>query len=96
VYARIHELASQVRERVARYPQLSITNASADRFYGGLVTFEPNQGKGKLDLKPVMDQCASRNIRIAGGPDHIRISTHIFTQPAELDTFYTALEAGLA
>ena len=96
VYARIHELASQVRERVARYPQLSITNASADRFYGGLVTFEPNQGKGKLDLKPVMDQCASRNIRVAGGPDHIRISTHIFTQPAELDTFYTALEAGLA
>lgn len=96
VYARIHELASQVRDRIARYPQLSITNASADRFYGGLVTFEPDQAKRKFDLKPVMDQCTSRNIRIAGAPDHIRISTHIFTEPAELDAFYAALDAGLA
>ena len=96
VYARIHELASQVRDHIGRYPQLSTTNASADRFYGGLVTFEPNQAQRKFDLKPVMDQCTARNIRIAGAPDHIRIATHIFTQPAELDSFYTALDAGLA
>jgi hypothetical protein len=44
----------------------------------------------------VLDQSAMRNIRVAGGPDHIRIATHIFTQPAELDAFYTALDAGLA
>jgi selenocysteine lyase/cysteine desulfurase len=96
VYARIHELASQVRERVARHPELLITNASADRFYGGLVTFEADPAKRKGDLKPVLDQCTAQKIRVAGGPDHIRIATHIFTQPAELDSFYAALDAGLA
>ncbi len=96
VYARIHELASQVRERVTAHPELRTTNASADRFYGGLVTFELDPSKRKGDLKPVMDQCTARKLRIAGAPDHIRISTHIFTQPAELDSFYAALDAGLA
>ena len=96
VYARIHELASQVRERLSHYPQLRIVNASADRFYGGMVTFEPDASKWKGDFKRVLELCAARNIRIAGAPDHIRIATHIFTQPAELDAFYDVLTAGLA
>lgn len=96
VYGRIHELARQVRERVARYPQLNIVNASADPFYGGMVCFEPDKTKWSGDLKKVVDECAARNIRIAGGPDHFRISTHIFTQPTELDLFYDALATGMA
>ena len=96
VYARIHELASQVRERLLRFPQLRVVNASSDRFYGGMVTFEPDALKWKGDLKSVLELCAARNIRIAGAPDHIRIATHIFTQPAELDAFFDALTTVLA
>jgi isopenicillin-N epimerase len=96
VYARIHELAKQVRERIARYPQLKIVNASADQFYGGMVCFEPDKAEWSGDLKKVVDECTARNLRIAGGPDHFRISTHIFTQPTELDLFYDALAVGMA
>jgi hypothetical protein len=61
-----------------------------------MVTFEPDASKWKGDFKRVLELCAARNIRIAGAPDHIRIATHIFTQPAELDAFYDVLTAGLA
>jgi isopenicillin-N epimerase len=99
VYARIHQLASQVRERVARYPQIRIVNASGDAFYGGMVSFEPvppvPAGATTGVLKRVADECAGRNIRVAGGAERLRISTHIFTQPTELALFYDALDAGL-
>jgi selenocysteine lyase/cysteine desulfurase len=96
VYARIHELASQVRDRLSQYPQVRIVNASADRFYGGMVTFEPDATKWKGDFKRVLELCVARNMRIAGAPDHIRLSTHIFTQPGELDAFFDVLATGLA
>ena len=95
VYARIHELAKQVRDRVASYPQLKIVNASADSFYGGMVTFELNKEKWNGDMARVVEECGKRNMRIAGGPDHFRVSTHIFTQPAELDSFYDCLRIGV-
>lgn len=91
IYRRIHQLAGRVRERVSRYSQLSLVNASADPFYAGLVSFEPAKG----DLKRVVTECAARNIRIAGGPERIRIATHIFTQPTELNAFFDALDRGL-
>lgn len=96
IYGRIHELGKQVRDRVASYSQLRIVNASSDPFYGGMVTFEPDKEKWKGDLKRVVEECGKRNMRIAGGPDHFRVSTHIFTQPAELDSFYAALSAGMS
>lgn len=95
VYARMHELARQVRDHVAAYPQLKIVNASSDQFFGGLVTFEPNKEKWSGNLQRVVDECGKRNMRIAGGPDHFRIATHIFTQPAELDSFYETLRIGV-
>lgn len=96
VYARIHELATQVRDRVASHPQLRIVNASSDPFFGGMVTFEPDKTKWSGDFTRVIEECGRRNMRIAGGPDHFRVSTHIFTQPAELESFYEALSAGLS
>jgi selenocysteine lyase/cysteine desulfurase len=92
IYARQHELATRVRDRVRRYPQLRVANASADEFYGGMVSFEPAAAG---DLSAVVRECAARGIRIAGGPERIRISTNIFTQPWELDAFFEALDAGL-
>ncbi len=105
IYARAHELAGQVRGRVANYPELKIVNASGDQFYGGMVSFEPVMASAlgaaasaaptPPGLKKVAEECAKRNIRIAGGEERIRISTHIFTQPTELNAFYDALEAGM-
>src|SRR5438034_1336791 len=80
VYARVHDLARRVRDRIATYPKLRLANASADAFYGGLVSFEPPQG----DLSGVMTELAARNVRVAGSPRRIRVATHIFTQPTEL------------
>jgi selenocysteine lyase/cysteine desulfurase len=91
IYRRIHQLAGQVRERVQSNSQLRLANASADCFYAGLVSLEPVKG----DLKRVFTECAARNIRIAGGPERIRIATHIFTQPTELNAFFDALDRGL-
>ncbi|HEV2489832.1 MAG TPA: hypothetical protein VGT03_08490, partial [Candidatus Acidoferrales bacterium] len=93
------ELATQVRDRVAKYPNLKTINASSDPFFGGMVCFEPNPpippGSTTGGLKKVADECAARNLRVAGGPEHFRISTHIFTQPTDLDLFYDALDAGM-
>jgi isopenicillin-N epimerase len=91
VFARIHNLAGQVRDRVKRHARLRLANASADTFYGGMVSFEPISG----DLQRVLTELAARNIRVAGGPSRLRIATHIFTQPAELNTFFDALDRGL-
>ncbi len=99
IYARIHENATRVRDHIAKYPQLRLVNASKDEFYGGLVSFEPATpvppGSTTGGLKRIADECAARNIRIAGGPERIRIATHIFTQPTELHAFFDAVDVGL-
>jgi len=91
VYGRIHELARRVRDRLKAFPQLRLANASADAFYGGLVSFEAVKG----DLGRVLAELAARNVRVGGGPGRIRVATHIFTQPTELNSFFDALERGL-
>ncbi|HLN26966.1 MAG TPA: aminotransferase class V-fold PLP-dependent enzyme [Gemmataceae bacterium] len=91
IYARIHALAKRVRDHVAERPELRLLNASAEPFYAGLVSFESSKG----DLKRVAAECAASKIRFSGGAQRMRISTHIFTQPAELQTFFTAIDRGL-
>jgi selenocysteine lyase/cysteine desulfurase len=91
IYRRIREQAGRVCERICRYPQLRLANANGDAFYAGLVSFEPATG----NLRRVLAQCAARNIRVAGSPERVRIATHIFTQPAELNAFFEAVERGL-
>jgi selenocysteine lyase/cysteine desulfurase len=78
VYARIHGLAKQVRERLRAYSELRLANASADPFYAGLVSFEPVKG----DLAHIVAECAARHIRVAGGKERIRIATHISPNPS--------------
>ncbi len=99
IYSRSHQLARRVRDRVAASPKLRVVNASGDEFFGSLVSFEPvpgvPPGATSGGLKRIAEECAARNIRIAGGPERMRIATHIFTQPTELNTFFDALDAGL-
>jgi isopenicillin-N epimerase len=91
IYQRIHDLAGRVRQCIQGHPQLRLANASADQFYAGLVSFEPVKG----DLKRIVQECAARNIRIAGGPERIRIATHIFTQTTELNSFFDAVDRAM-
>jgi len=99
IYARAHQLATEVRDRIAPYPQIHTVNASGDEFFGGMVAFEPTPpvpaGATKGGLQRVAEECAARKIRIAGNAERIRISTHIFTQRTELNAFFDALDAGL-
>ncbi len=100
IYARIHQLARRVRDHVAGIARLKLANASAEPFYAGLVSFEPlgeqgDQGE-RADLKKVVEECSRRKIRILGGPERIRVATHIFTQPEEVRTFLECVDRGLA
>ncbi len=95
IYARGHQLATRVRDFIAKQPQLKVVNASSDDFFGTLTSFEPAPGSGLKDLSAIARECSARNIRIAGGGERIRIATHIFTQPNELLTFFDAVSAGL-
>lgn len=92
IYRRIHALARRVRDHVAQKPQFILINASADPFYGGMVSFAAPDAT----VKAVFEECAKRQIRVSGGADHVRVSTHIFTQPHELDAFFEAVDAALA
>jgi isopenicillin-N epimerase len=94
IYARAHQLATRVRDFIAKHPQLKVVNASSDDFFGTLVSFEPS-ASGPKDLSKIAQECAARNIRIAGGGERIRIATHIFTQPTELNAFFDAVSSGL-
>jgi isopenicillin-N epimerase len=91
VYARIHQLAGQLRDKLKEYPQLRLANASSEAFYGGMVSFEPVKG----DLKRVLAELTARKVRVAGNENRIRVATHVFTQPTELNTFLDAVERGL-
>ena len=91
IYARIHELARRVSDAIKQYPRVRLANATTDAFYGGLVTFEPVTG----DLTGVQSALAARNIRVNGSPQRIRLATHVFTQPTELNALFDALDRGL-
>src|SRR5262245_16634212 len=91
IYQRIHELAGRVRDRIRKHGDLRLANASGDAFYAGMVSFEPVKG----DLRRVVHECNARHIRFSGGPDRIRVATHIFTQQTELNSFFDAVERGL-
>ncbi len=91
IFARIHALGKRVRDRITGHKQLRLANASADTFHAGLISFEPTQG----DLKKVIAECNSRHIRIVSDPRRIRVATHVFTQPGEIQTFLEAVEKGL-
>jgi selenocysteine lyase/cysteine desulfurase len=91
VYTRIHQLATRLRDGLKDHTQLRLANASEDAFFAGMVSFEPVKG----DLRRVLAELAARNVRVAGGPDRIRVAAHVFTQPTELNTFLDAVDRGL-
>ena len=73
------------------HPGLRLANGG-EGFFAGLVSFEPVKG----DLRGVVAECEARRIRFAGNAQRMRIATHLFTQPAELQSFFAAVKRGLA
>ena len=43
----------------------------------------------------MLAELAARNVRVAGGPGRVRVATHIFTQPTELNALFDAVDRGL-
>ena len=93
IYARGHELAARVRDRVSRYPQLQHENASADAFFGNMVSFRAEPAA----FARILAECNARNVRVTPSEreSRIRVSTHIFTQPTDLNLFFDALDSAL-
>jgi isopenicillin-N epimerase len=90
IYRRIHELAQDVRERVARIPKAKLLTPANDRLYGGMVTFEI-RGLGESRLAGI---CKQRKIWAVVG-DHTRIAVHIHTRPSDLDRFFAAVRGAI-
>lgn len=93
IYARGHEMASRVRERVSRYPQLQHQNASSDAFYGNMVSFRAPEAA----FARILAECNARNVRVTPSERElrIRVSTHIFNLPTDLNLFFDAMDAAL-
>jgi selenocysteine lyase/cysteine desulfurase len=89
IYNRIHQLASQVRQRAASSPILQLLTPADDRMYGSLVTFT-----FKRDPKPFFELCKKRRIWTTGS-ERLRVSTHIHTRPEDVDTLFKTMEEAL-
>lgn len=80
IYARIHALAKQVRDRAAGLDYLLVRTLADDRLYGSLVAFKmPGVVRVKFGRL-----CSERKIWVGGG-DRMRISAHVHTRPRDID-----------
>ncbi len=86
IFARIHALARQIRERAAKLDYLRVLTPADDRLYGSLVAFEmPGVDRPKFSRL-----CGERKIWVGGG-ERVRISAHIHTRPQDIDMLFAAL-----
>jgi len=84
VYARIHSLARRNYAMAARRPYIDLLSSPDHSLYGGLVTVS---FKG-IKNSDVYARARQQKIWIYGG-DHLRLSTHIHTRPADLEALYS-------
>jgi isopenicillin-N epimerase len=92
IYARIHQLARQVRAQAAARPYLRLLTPADDRLYAAMVAFRlPAELAARVKRR-----CAERKIWISGGEDSIRISTHIHTRPSDIDAFFAVMDEAAA
>jgi isopenicillin-N epimerase len=82
IYARIHELARNVR-RKAQDMGFKVLTPDDDSLYGSLVAFEPTG----VNQEKFRDLCTKRRIWALSG-QRIRVSTHIHTRPQDVDLLF--------
>lgn len=91
IFARIHGLATSVRERAAKLGYVKMLTPDDSRMYGSLVTFQlPG-----VDRKKFNELCAKRKMWIIGG-ERLRVSCHIHTRRSDLDMLFDTLEQSRA
>jgi selenocysteine lyase/cysteine desulfurase len=83
IFARIHQLAKQVRDRAAEAPYLELLTPDDERLYGCLVTVVT---KG-IHRDKFFALCRERKMWVTGG-ERMRISAHIHTRPSDLDRLF--------
>jgi len=86
IFARIHALARQIRERAAGLDYLQLATPADERLYGSLVAF----AMPGIDRQKFGRLCAERKIWFGGG-ERIRISAHIHTRPSDIDMLFATL-----
>ncbi len=87
---RIRELHAYLKQRVAGLPGAEMHSAPGEEFTGGILTVN-FPGVDRMKLQQWMYE--KHRIRIRGtSPTRLRLSTHIYHSPAELDRFLGALQ----
>lgn len=89
IYGRIHQLAAMVRQRAASSPLVELLTPADDRMYGSLVSI-----KFKEDPKAFFALCRKRKIWTQIS-NPLRISTHIHTRPADIDTLFATIDEAM-
>ena len=64
--------------------------------YAGLFLADMGAEVIKVEMRDIGDLSRYMLVRLIAGPERIRVATHVFTQPAELQTFFEAVQKGLA
>ncbi|MBM3739554.1 MAG: aminotransferase class V-fold PLP-dependent enzyme [Acidobacteria bacterium] len=88
IYARIHALAREARERAEKLPFVKLLTPADDRMYGSLVTFEMSG----VDPERFSKLCAERKIWTLPGTARMRVSTHIHTRRSDIETLFRTIE----
>jgi len=95
VFARIRELRTTLRARLAELPGVELITPAADELGAGLLSFRTP--KPALQLQETLARVANIRTRVVGEYDYgwMRLSPHVYTRPAELETTVAAIAAAL-
>ncbi len=86
---RIRDLHAYLKRRVAEFPGAELHSAPGEEFTGGILTVNFPR-VDRMELQQWLYQ--QHRIRIRGtSPTRLRLSTHIYHSPWELDRFLAAL-----
>lgn len=91
IYARIHALARQVRDRAAALDYVQPLTPPDDRMYGSLVLLDL---KG-VDTKKFLALCKARKMWVTGA-GRMRVSMHVHSRQRDIDILFDTLKEARA
>lgn len=91
IFARQRQLARLVYEGFQRLPQAKLLTPDHPELWGAMTTAEFAEAEAERLRRTLTEH----RIRVGGGGPRLRLSTHIFTQPEEIATFFNVLSRAL-
>ena len=85
VESRIHYLAGYLRDGLAEIPNVSIGTSTSPELSGGLTVFYIADVPNTTTARVIMERQGIHIVRSGLNPSACRVSTHIYTQPAQID-----------